>query len=33
MQATAVFDELILRFKLGPPPLTKDPLGFFCGAI
>ena len=30
MHPTAVFDELILRFKLGPPLLTQDPLRFFA---
>ena len=30
MQARAVFDELIRRFALEAPALTKDPVGFFC---
>jgi tetratricopeptide (TPR) repeat protein len=33
MQATTVFDELIRRFSLDAPPLTKDPLGFFAGHL
>jgi hypothetical protein len=33
MQATAVFDELIQRFSLEAPPLTKDPLGFFANHL
>lgn len=33
LQASEVFDEFIRRFKLPPPPLTKDPLGFFVDQL
>jgi tetratricopeptide (TPR) repeat protein len=33
MQATSVFGELIRRFGLAPPPLTKDPIGFFANHL
>jgi tetratricopeptide (TPR) repeat protein len=33
LRATAVFDELIQRFSLEVPQLTKDPLGFFADQL
>jgi tetratricopeptide (TPR) repeat protein len=33
LPATAVFDELIRCFALEPPPLTRDPLGFFADQL